>query len=151
LGALGHRFDPHPAQWVKDWHCRSCDLGHNYGSDLMPGLGTPYAVGRPKKKKNKSNKSLDWESAGDTRLGGFTLFHQHLVKMKSESKGCEEMRAVFILPYTPPLPIAPCLQISVSAQPSETLNLKSPAQHLSLATMSLRRSLSHIGISSSLT
>ena len=32
----------------------SCDTGGNCGSDLIPGLGTPYAVGRAKKKKNIS-------------------------------------------------------------------------------------------------
>lgn len=31
--------------------CHSCSLDHNFGSDLIPGLGTPYASGLPKKKK----------------------------------------------------------------------------------------------------
>ena len=30
---------------------RSCSLGGTCGLDLIPGLGTPYATGRPKKKK----------------------------------------------------------------------------------------------------
>ena len=29
-------------------HCRSCGLGHDCSLDLIPGLGTPYASGRPK-------------------------------------------------------------------------------------------------------
>ena len=29
----------------------SCSVGYNCGSDLIPGLGTPYAKGWPKKKK----------------------------------------------------------------------------------------------------
>ena len=33
-------------------HCCSCGTGCNYGSDLIPGSGTPYATGWPKKKKN---------------------------------------------------------------------------------------------------
>ena len=43
------------------WHsalriqcCCSCGLGGNCGSDLIPGLVTPYAAGQPKKKKKKS-------------------------------------------------------------------------------------------------
>lgn len=52
-GALGCRFDPWPAQWVKIWHCHSCGLGPNYCSDLIPGWGTPHAKGRPKMKKKE--------------------------------------------------------------------------------------------------
>ena len=39
--------------------CRSwsCCLGHNCGSDLIPGQGIPYVVGWPKEKKRKGNKS----------------------------------------------------------------------------------------------
>ena len=40
------------------WHgglktqcCCSCSIGHNYGSDLIFGLGTPYAKRQPKKNK----------------------------------------------------------------------------------------------------
>ena len=43
------------------WHsglrigcCCSWGLGCNCGLDLIPGLGSPYAAGRPKKKKKKS-------------------------------------------------------------------------------------------------
>ena len=32
-------------------HGRTCDLGRNYGLDLIPCLGTPYATGWPKKFK----------------------------------------------------------------------------------------------------
>ena len=35
-------------------HCHSCSLGHNYGLDLIPGLGTPYVAGQPKKGGKKS-------------------------------------------------------------------------------------------------
>ena len=33
--------------------CCSCGLGRNYGLDLIPSLGTPYAAGQPKRKKIK--------------------------------------------------------------------------------------------------
>ena len=41
-----------------------CQLGHNYGSDLIPGLGNPYAVGRSKKGKKKNLPALlvPWDS-----------------------------------------------------------------------------------------
>ena len=32
-------------------HCRSCGVGRDGSSDLISGLETPFAVGRPKKKK----------------------------------------------------------------------------------------------------
>ena len=32
-------------------------LGHNCGSDLLPGPGTPYASGQPKFKKKKGKES----------------------------------------------------------------------------------------------
>ena len=35
------------------WHCRSCGLGHNCSSDLIPGPETPYSEGQPKKKKKE--------------------------------------------------------------------------------------------------
>ena len=36
--------------------CFSCGLGHDCRSDLISGLGIPYASGRPKKKKKKKKK-----------------------------------------------------------------------------------------------
>ena len=46
---------PGPAQWIKIPHCCSCGLGHDCGSFLMPGPGTPYAAGRPKMIKKKKS------------------------------------------------------------------------------------------------
>ena len=41
-------------------HCHSCGIGCNCGSDMIPGLGTPYAVGWPEKeKKNKKHTKND--------------------------------------------------------------------------------------------
>ena len=34
-------------------HCHSYGLGQDCSSDLIPGLGTPYATGQPKMKKKK--------------------------------------------------------------------------------------------------
>ena len=39
---------------LRVWHCLSCGISRNCGSDLTPGPRTPHAVGRPKKKKKKS-------------------------------------------------------------------------------------------------
>ena len=36
--------------------CHSLGLGHNWGSDLITGLGIPYAMGWPKKGKKKKKK-----------------------------------------------------------------------------------------------
>ena len=44
---------PSPAQWVRDRHCHHCGLGHDWGSDLNPGLAVPYAKGKPKIRKKK--------------------------------------------------------------------------------------------------
>ena len=38
--------------------CRSCGLGGNYGFDLIPGLGIPYAAEQPKKEKKGVNGYL---------------------------------------------------------------------------------------------
>ena len=43
--APGHRFN--------SWPGTSCSVGHNCDLFLIPGLGTPYATGQPKKKKKK--------------------------------------------------------------------------------------------------
>ena len=56
MGTLGCRFDPWLAQWVKDLALHSCSLDHNCSSDLIPGLGTPYASGSAQKKKKKKKK-----------------------------------------------------------------------------------------------
>ena len=48
-----------PAQHsgIKDLASPSCGRGYKYGSDLIPGSGTPYASGWPKKKKKiKTNQ-----------------------------------------------------------------------------------------------
>ena len=38
---------------LRIWHCHSYSLGRNCGLDLIPGQGTPEAMGRPKKEKKK--------------------------------------------------------------------------------------------------
>ena len=37
--------------------CFTCGIGHNSGLDSVPGLGTPCAVGWPKKKTIKNQKT----------------------------------------------------------------------------------------------
>ena len=45
---------PGQAQWVKgSGICCSCGVGHNCGSDLIPGPGTPYAMEKEKKKEEE--------------------------------------------------------------------------------------------------
>ena len=51
---------PDMAQWVKDPVCPGCGLGHNCVSDLIPGPGTPYAAGWPKKKKRKKTQCREF-------------------------------------------------------------------------------------------
>jgi len=50
LGALEHRFDPWCGSGLRIYCCRSCGLGGNCSSDLIPGPRTPYAKGWPKRK-----------------------------------------------------------------------------------------------------
>ena len=43
---------------LRIWHCCSCGIGHSSGSDLTPGLRTPYALGAAKKEKRKKKVPL---------------------------------------------------------------------------------------------
>ena len=53
LGVLGRRFDPGPAQWVKDPLLPQLRMGCNCISDLIPGPGAPQA----KREKEKEMKT----------------------------------------------------------------------------------------------
>ena len=44
---------PSLTQRVKEQHCCICGIDHNCSSYLILGLGTPYAMGKPKKKRTK--------------------------------------------------------------------------------------------------
>ena len=44
-------FIPSLAQWVKDLGLLYLGVGHHCSTNMIPGPGTPYAVGQPKKKK----------------------------------------------------------------------------------------------------
>ena len=49
LGSTGTQVQsPAWHSGVRIQHCHSNGLGLNCGSDLIPGLGTPYALGWPK-------------------------------------------------------------------------------------------------------
>ena len=55
-------------QWVKrTQHCCSCSLGHNCISDLIPGPGTPCAVGWPRKKIKK--EEIDYNIWKERHIG----------------------------------------------------------------------------------
>ena len=54
--AVGHRSIPGLAQWVKDPVLSLLGVGHNCGSDLILGQGTPYAIGWPKQTNKQTNK-----------------------------------------------------------------------------------------------
>ena len=47
---------PFLAQHGGIWHCCSCGVGRNCGSELIPGLGTPYAVRWPKNQTKQTKK-----------------------------------------------------------------------------------------------
>ena len=47
---------PGPAQWVKDLALLQLQHRSYCSSDVIPGLGTPYAMGQPKKKRRKEKK-----------------------------------------------------------------------------------------------
>ena len=58
-----------PAQWIRIPRCCRCDLGQDCGLNLIPGLGTPYALGWPKKKKNQKTKHHrfpSWRSGNES-------------------------------------------------------------------------------------
>ena len=44
---------------LRIWCCHSCGISHNCSSDLIPGPGTSYAAGWPKKKGGE--QSTEWE------------------------------------------------------------------------------------------
>ena len=48
---------PGEAPWDEDPVLPQLCAGHNGSSDLIPGLGTPYAAGQPKKKKKKDSRA----------------------------------------------------------------------------------------------
>ena len=55
LGSAGTQVQsPAWHNGLRIWHCRSCGLGPNCGLDLIPGPGTPYAVGPPPPQKKKT-------------------------------------------------------------------------------------------------
>ena len=56
LGSTGIQVRP-PAQHsgLRIRRCHICSLGHDCGSDLIPGLGAPNAMGQPGKKKKKTS------------------------------------------------------------------------------------------------
>ena len=65
-----------PAQHVgsRVWLCRSRSVGGTCGSDLIPGLGTPYAVGWPKQINKQTTRATTKHIGAWTPLfRGFAL------------------------------------------------------------------------------
>ena len=53
--APGCRFNPETgAVGYRIQHCCSCSIGYKCDLDMTPGLGTPYAIKWPKKKKKNN-------------------------------------------------------------------------------------------------
>ena len=82
--SLGH-WDagsiPSLAQWVKDLALSSSS---NYGSDLIPALGIPYATRWPKKKKQKKHAAAQWHYA-HSHCATIPTIHTALSSCKPES------------------------------------------------------------------
>ena len=84
LGSTGTPV-PSPA-----WHsklkiqcCLSCGLGCSNSSDLIPGLGTPYVAGQPKKKKKKKILMCLCHLHRDNVVSHQRLGQQHLMEWGS--------------------------------------------------------------------
>ena len=61
LGSPGARVQsPAWHRWLRIWHFYSYGLGRDCSSDLIPGLGVPYAAGWPKMEKKKKKKKKVW-------------------------------------------------------------------------------------------
>jgi len=57
---------------LKIWQCRSCGVGHNYGSGLTPGPGTSHAQGSQRtKKKEKREREREREREKRIALMGY--------------------------------------------------------------------------------
>ena len=48
---------PGLAQWDQIRNCHSCSIGRSCGLDLLPGQGTPCAVGGQKRNKTKQKQT----------------------------------------------------------------------------------------------
>ena len=56
---------------LRIWCCHSCSLGHSCGSNLIPGLGTPYALGGGQKRKKREEiltHATTWVNLENTML-----------------------------------------------------------------------------------
>lgn len=77
LGSTGTQsLAPH--RGLSSRHCCSCILGCNGSSDPIPGLGSPYATGQPKKQRKKETNqktqfSVKNSAGAPARLVSLTL------------------------------------------------------------------------------
>ena len=86
LGSTGMQVQfPGQHSGLRIWHCHSCSLGHNCGSDLIPGQGIPHATGQSKKKKKRKQKKLRLRLS--TWPGNFPmLWCGHKIKKKRKKR-----------------------------------------------------------------
>ena len=74
--APGRRFGPQPAQWVKGSGIATAAAQvKTVAWILIPGLGTPYATGWPKKKNKKKRKlnPMDPDSTMTIKVSNFSF------------------------------------------------------------------------------
>lgn len=81
---------------------RNCQLGHNRGSDVIPGPGTPYAEGESKKEKKEEviakccvTRSTRWESELTKSFKGLSVEHAcqcWAPKGQVGTKACQKQR-----------------------------------------------------------
>ena len=67
--------------------CYSCGIGDNCGSDLIPGLGTPYVVGRERKKGRKGGRDGGRERTM-TQMN-LSMKHKQTHRHKEQTCGCQ--------------------------------------------------------------
>ena len=88
---------PAPGSGLRACCCHGCGAGCDCGLDLIPGLGTPYAMGQPEKKKAKKKKKKDSGSVLSKKRTLFLFTYtillskkQHQVSLRTGEPGQEE-------------------------------------------------------------
>ena len=88
LGSTGTQVRPVWHSGLGIWHCRSCGLGHDCSSELIPGPGALYAAGQQKMKKNNNNNNNN-KCIIQQYINSVKSFSQHMKStlIKSFNKG----------------------------------------------------------------
>ena len=122
-----------PCSGLRIPHCHSCGSGCNYSWDLIPGPGTPYAVGQPKKKKQKPqifiSHSSESSTVQDQEAGRFSpwrepffwLADRQLLAVSSHNRRNSGINSSFFYKGTNPVmgdpPSRPPLNLITSQMP----------------------------------